>query len=553
MKWYVTSLFFILTLALHSAFADKYASPNILLILVDDMGYSDLGSYGGEIKTPHIDQLADNGLRFTQCYNSARCCPSRASLLTGLYSHQAGIANFTGPDRTANRGPAYLGHLNDQCVTLATVLKKKGYNTYGVGKWHVGMQAHPVERGFEEYYGYIQGYSANQWNPDAYQRLPESRKQEITYTKKEFYATDAFSDYAMEFLNQAHKKTEPWFLYLAHSSPHFPLQAPAETRDKYVDIYRRGWDVLRQERYERQIKAGLATDTWSFTERSQVPEDREDIANGYPGEPNPPWNSLPANRREDLAYRMAVYAAMIDHVDQGIGRILAFLEKTKQLDNTLILLTSDNGACYEWGPFGFDGPSRRGKTILHAGKELDKVGGPETHHSVGSAWANLSNTPLRMYKHFNHEGGNCSPLIAHWPQGIKNPNRWVHTPVHFIDIMPTLCEVAGTNYPKQINNRTITPTDGTSICPLFTKGTLPERTLCFDHFESSAVRQGGWKLVRGNQRYNDRQWELYNIDQDRCETNNLIEKYPKKARKLEKQWLDWAVRMKIYPYYNHQP
>ena len=523
--------------------------PNIIVVLVDDMGYSDTGAFGGEVRTPNIDRLASGGLRFTQTYNSARCCPSRASLLTGLYSHQAGIANFTGPDRSATKGPAYLGRLNKKCVTLAEVLRNADYGTYCVGKWHVGHQENPVIRGFDEFYGYIRGHSTDQWNVKNYARLPADRKAEIEYKPGTFYATDAFSDYALEFIRQGQKRKKPFFLYLAHSSPHFPLQAPAATRDTYVGIYRRGWDVLRKERYERQKKSGLLTASWKFTERSAVPVDRADIANGYPGKRNPPWNSLPAKRREDLSYRMATFAAMLEHVDRGIGRILGHLEKSGDLDNTLILFTSDNGACYEWGPFGFDGRSRRGKTTLHQGEKLKNVGGPGTHHSVGSAWSCLSNTPLRMYKHFNHEGGNCNQLIAHWPKGIRKPNRWVRSPVHLIDIMPTICSVTGVEYPEKFNGQKITPVAGASMKAVFDGGeSLPGRTLYFDHFGSSAIRQGDWKLVRGNTRYNKAAWELYNIAEDRCETNNRIHSQPEKAKVLEKLWTEWAVRMKIQPY-----
>ena len=526
------------------------AKPNVIVILVDDMGYSDAGAFGGEVRTPNVDRLAKGGLRFTQNYNSARCCPSRASLLTGLYSHQAGIANFTGGDRSAKKGPAYRGRLSKQCVTLAEALKAAGYNTYGVGKWHVGHQESPETRGFDEYYGYTRGYSANQWDLNSYRRLPADRKPEIEYNPENFYATDAFSDYAVEFVKQAQGKKEPFFLYLAHSSPHFPLQAPAKTRDTYLEIYRRGWDVLRKERYERQKKSGLVTKSWQFTELSDVPTDREDIANGFPGKQNPAWKEVAADRREDLVYRMATFAAMVDHVDQGIGRILRQLEKGGDLDDTLILFTSDNGACYEWGPFGFDGHSRTGKTTLHKGDDLNKVGGPGTHHSVGSAWSCLSNTPMRMYKHFNFEGGQCSPMVAHWPKGIKNPDRWVRTPIHLIDLMPTICSVAGSEYPETFAGNKIQPVEGTSLQSIFDGGAaLPERVLCFDHFGSSAIRRGDWKLVRSNSRYNNGAWELYNIARDRCETNDLMKSFPDKAKKLQKEWTDWAVRVKVDPYF----
>jgi arylsulfatase A-like enzyme len=535
-----------------SAFPAMGKKPNVIVVLVDDMGYSDLGSFGGEVKTPHLDRLAAHGLRFTQNYNSARCCPSRASLLTGLYSHQAGIANFTGRDTTDRLGPAYLGKLNKQCMTLAEVLNTAGYGTYGVGKWHVGHEAPPTDRGFDEYYGYIRGHSTSQWKVGNYMRLPAGRTPEIKFNADSFYATDAFNDYAVEFLKQAQQKDSPFFLYLAHSSPHFPLHAPAKTRDRYLDTYRKGWDVLRKERFDRQRSSGLVTDSWKFTGLSEVPVDGDAIANHYAGKPNPDWKDLPENRREDLAYRMATFAAMIDHVDQGIGKIIRQLEQGGDLENTLILFTSDNGACYEWGPFGFDRSSRKGFTQLHEGDDLRGVGGPETYHSVGSAWSCLSNTPLRMYKHFNHEGGNCSPLLAHWPKGISKPNRWVRSPIHLIDVMPTLLEVGGTSYPKKFNEEELIPVEGKSLTPFF-KGaeSAQDRVLCFDHFDSSAIRKGDWKLVRGNNRYKKRTWELYNLAEDRCETNNLIEARADKAKELEAEWLAWAKRVKVNPYYLH--
>ena len=330
------------------------------------------------------------------------------------------------------------------------------------------------------------------------------------------------------------------------------MHAPAKTRDAYLDTYRKGWDALRKERYSRQRSSGLVTDSWQFTGLSEVPVDRDDIANDFAGQTNPDWKDVEQNRKEDLVYRMATFAAMIDHVDQGIGKILSLLEKGGDLENTLILFTSDNGACYEWGPFGFDQVSRKGFTRLHQGEELQDVGGPGTYHSVGSAWSCLSNTPLRMYKHFNHEGGNCSPLLAHWPKGIAKPDRWVRSPIHLIDLMPTLLEVGGADYPKKFQDETLIPVEGRSLLPFF-KGAAEasERVLCFDHFDSSAIRKGDWKLVRGNNRYKNRTWELYNLAEDRCETNNLIEENPGKAKELEAEWLAWAKRVKVNPYYSH--
>ena len=296
--------------------------PNVLVVLVDDMGYSDPGFMGGEVPTPHIDRLAQGGLRFTQCYNSARCCPSRAALATGLYPHQAGIGSFATREPDRRRGPAYLGRLNDQCVTFAEVLGQAGYQTYMVGKWHMERPG-PVARGFDEFYGFVNGYEQDQWEPERYVRLPAGREPELSYGEGEFYATDVFTDYTLEFLKQARskeRKDQPWLVYLAHSSPHFPVQAPRESVEKFLDTYRQGWDVLRQQRFENMQQNGLAESGWKLTERSMVPVDREDIANGFSGQQNPAWDSLPAERREDLAHRGAIAAAMLHHVDQGLGR-----------------------------------------------------------------------------------------------------------------------------------------------------------------------------------------------------------------------------------------
>lgn len=539
-----------------SAGALRAERPNVLVILADDLGYSDLGCMGGEIPTPNLDRLAAGGLRFTQCYNSARCCPSRASLMTGLYPHQAGIGSFAQARPSPRKGPAYLGHLNDNCVTLAEVLGGAGYQTYMVGKWHMEVPG-PTRRGFDEFYGYVKGYEQNQWDPSRYARLPQGRRPELTYPDGKFYATDVFTDYSLEFLKQARAKNregekKPWFLYLAHSSPHFPVQAPKESVDKFVDTYRRGWDVLRKERFERMKASGLADGTWKLTERSVVPVDDDAIANGYPGKQNPAWASLPEARREDLARRMAVFAAMVWHVDQGVGRIIEDLKANGELDNTLILFLSDNGACYEWGPFGFDGPSRRGITKLHTGDELARMGGPGTYHAYGSAWANLGNTPFRLYKHFTHEGGNCTPLIAHWPAGIKKPNRWARDPIHLMDVMPTLCSVAHAPYPTERAGNKILPTEGTSLVPLFEGGKLPDRPIASEHNGARSLRRGKWKVVWPVRMPHESAWELYDLSADRCETTNLADRMPDLTRELADEWTSWARRVKVHPIYQAQ-
>lgn len=523
--------------------------PNVLVILVDDLGYSDLSSYGGEVPTPNIDALAHEGLRFTQTYNSARCCPSRASLVTGLYPHQAGIGSFVS-DPDPERGPAYLGRLSDQCVTFAQVLKSAGYQTFMVGKWHMNLPG-PIEHGFDEFYGFVRGYSQGQWDPRNYQRLPEGHTPELSYEPGAFYATDVFSDYALAFLNEAHKQADrPWLMYLAYSSPHFPLQAPKETVDKYMETYRRGWDVLRQERFERQKQIGLATDSWTLPPRSIVPLGGEEKTAGYAGEDNPAWDTLPADRREDLARRMAIFAAMVEHVDTGVGRITDYLKETGQFDNTLILFLSDNGACYEWGPYGFDGPDQRVPKEPHQTPEqLAGMGGPGTWLSYGSSWANLGNTPLRMYKHFTQEGGICTPMIAHWPKGISEPDRWVREPTDIIDVMPTLCEVGKATYPEELDGQTIIPEEGASLVPIFWGGSLGERPLFFEHQEARAMRQGPWKIVWSKYEPREIRWELYNIDEDRCETHDLAGEQPGRVQAMADAWLAWAKRVKVYPFF----
>lgn len=526
--------------------AQSAEKPNVLVILADDLGYSDLGCYGGEIDTPNIDSLAKDGVRFTQLYNSARCCPSRASLMTGLYPSQAGIGDFTTDRPSPNRGPGYLGRLNEQCVTLAEVLKPAGYSCYYVGKWHMHHETGPIKRGFDEFYGYTRGHSHDQYDADYYIRLPEGRAKEIDPPKDEYYATDVFNQYAIEFLKQGQKQDKPWFLFLGHSSPHFPVQAPAERADKYDAIYRRGWDVLREERYERMQKIGLINgDHWNFTPRSLVPVDRDDIANGYSGEPNPAWDELDEPRQLDLARRMAVFAAMVNTVDQGVGRILAHLKETGDFENTLILFLSDNGACYEWGPFGFDGTSRRGITELHEGDDLRKIGGHGTHHSYGSGWANLGNTPLRLYKHFTHEGGISTPFIAHWPNGIGKPNQWIRSPAHVMDIMPTLMDATGATYPETFDGRDVTPLEGTSLLPYMRGEVLPERTIGFDHQGARALRQGDWKLVWSKRMPHEIQWELYNLAEDRCETNDLASRHPDRVAAMATMWEQWARHVEV--------
>jgi len=505
--------------------------PNILLIVADDLGYSDLGCYGGEIATPTLDALAANGLRFTQFYTTARCCPSRASILTGQYPHKVGVGHMV-----SDLGhPGYRGRLSDSAVTLGEVLKSAGYRTYLSGKWHVGTRD-PTQRGFEQYFGTLIS-AATYWDSTQYLRLPQGSKTR-SYDKDAFYGTDALTDYALDFLADARTTPDkPWFLYLAYNAPHFPLHARAEDIAKYRNRYATGWDLLRQERLARMKKLRLVARDTHLTPRSQYTNFGETVTAA-----NPAWDSLPEDRRADLAMRMAIYAAMIDRMDQNIARVTADLRSRGELDNTLVMFLSDNGACAEWDPFGFD-VSSSPDNVLHRGDDLTRMGSRGTYHSVGSAWANASNTPWRMYKHYSHEGGISTPCIVHWPAGFRRRNAIEDVPAHLIDLMPTLVEVSGADYPEQFHSRQIFPMAGTSLAPALRGERMPERTLYFEHEGTRAVREGRYKLtaLRGEA------WKLYDMARDRTELEDLAAKYPQRVEVLAKKWDAWAAENQVTP------
>lgn len=507
------------------------ARPNVLLILADDLGYSDLGCFGGEIATPNLDKLASNGVRFSQFYTTARCCPSRASLLTGQYSHRVGLGHMT-----QDLGqPGYRGRLSEEGATIAEVVRPAGYRTFLSGKWHVGTND-PTQRGFEEFFGTLVS-AQTFWDPTAYLRLPRTRTAR-TYQQGAFYGTDALTDYALDFIGQARQTPDnPWFLYLAYNSPHFPLQARPEDIAKYKDRYSSGWDVLRTERLARMKKLGLVGAGTKLSPRSRY----WGYAETEPRQ-NPAWDSLSADRRADLARRMAIYAAMVDRMDQNIGRIVADLSAARQLDNTLIVFLSDNGACAEWDPRGFDGRSSP-NNILHSGDDLEKMGGPGTFHSAGSAWANASNTPWRMYKHFTNEGGISDPCIVHWPEGIRRRGEIEKAPAHLIDVMPTVVDAAGASYPRRIGSREILPMAGRSLMPVLRGGRMPERTLFFEHEGHRAVRENRYKAVslRGEP------WSLYDMQRDRTEMEDLAAKQPGLVEALARKWDAWAAQNQVTP------
>jgi arylsulfatase A-like enzyme len=516
--------------------ADLASQPNILLILADDLGYSDLGCYGGEIKTPNLDALASRGVRFTQFYNATRCCPSRASLLTGLYPHQAGVGDMTGDAGPQN--PGYRGRLTERCVTIPEVLKSAGYRTYMVGKWHLTRNPGPIARGFDEFYGMIGGFNSFFQEQPFYSRLPAGRMQR-QYAPGEFYSTDAFADYALDFLADARMtKEQPWFLYLAFNAPHFPLHAPAADVAKYSKTYEQGWDAVREARYAKQQQLGLVDPQWALSPRAIVPANRFNEQTGWANKQNPAWESLPADRRADLARRMAVYAAMIDRMDHAIGRVVASLREHGEIDNTLVLFLSDNGACAEWDPWGFDGVSGPNNK-LHTGDELAKMGGPGTYHSYGSGWANACNTPWRLYKHYGHEGGISTPLIVRWPRGIADrlAGQLVQQPGHLIDLMPTIAAAAGAKYPARHAGSDVLPAEGQSLLPALQGAAPHARKIYWEHHGNRAVRDGRWKLVglEGSPT-----WELYDIDADRVESRDLSRQEPETVRRLIEQWNAWA-------------
>ena len=503
----------------------KDPPPNILLILADDMGYSDIGCYGSEIKTPNLDMLASQGVRFTQFYNASRCCPTRASLLTGLYQHQAGVG-----DMVSDLGyPSYQGYLNNRCATLAEALKLNGYNTYMSGKWHVGAkpEVHPLKRGFDRYFGLIDG-GGSYFQRISYrnnQQAPRWMLDESDFDPPAggFYMTDAISDHAILFLNDESGKNQPFFLYLAFTAPHWPLHALPEDIAKYRGKYMKGWDMLREERYQRMVKMGIIDASTKLSARD---------------ENSPDWETLTQDEKEMWDLRMAVYAAMIDRMDQGIGRVIDKLKIMGELDNTLIIFLSDNGGCHE-------AVKNQGNFIRTTGE----TGSPDSFDAYEIPWANASNTPFRMFKHWVHEGGIATPLIAYYPEKATG-GKISRQPGHIIDIMPTLVEVAGGNYPETFNGNKIQPMEGISLIPaLKGKSLKRENPLFWEHEGNRAMRSGDWKLVSvyDNKAKKFKTWELYNLKADHSELTDLSDKYPERTKQMIDQYNKWADRVGVVP------
>ena len=525
-------LFLLLFLVLVVRPSTSAAPPNIVIVLADDMGYSDIGCYGGEIRTPNLDALAKEGLRFTDFYNAGRCCPTRASLLTGLYPHQAGVGHMVG----RREEPGYIGHLNDRSVTIAEVLKDAGYRTGCFGKWHVtpfdyetGDARHrdswPLQRGFERFVGSLAG-GGNYYDPKAWMIDNEFKE-----PGDDFYYTDAVTDAAIDFTRRAEKE-KPVFLYIAYTAPHWPLHAPEEEIAKYEGVYEAGWDSIRDARHRRMLELGLVKEDWKLSPRD------ERINAWGKDQPDGKWH----------ARQMATYAAMITRMDHGIGRILESLRQSGRFENTLFLFLSDNGGCEEEVKV----PSvhrfaKPGQDTSRWGNRTDVPAGPAgTFQSYGIPWANVSNTPFRWYKSEVHEGGIATPLVVHWPAGITSSRRGnlVREPGHLIDLMATCVDVGGASYPKARGSRVVRPMEGVSLVPAFKGSPLRrEQPIFFEHEGNRAIRDGQWKLVR----LKNRPWELYNLENDRTELNDLAESQPEMAKELRDKWNTWAKRADVVP------
>ena len=532
--------------------------PNIIVILSDDIGYSDIGCFGSEIRTPNIDRLAAQGIRFTQFYNTARCSPSRAALLTGLYAHQAGMGHLA---TAGYKEPGYTDDLSRNAVTIAELLKNSGYSTYMTGKWHLALQMTrngdksnwPLQRGFMRYFGTLNG-SGSYYDPGT---LVSNNS--FIAPGKNFYYTNAISDTAVKFIRQ-HPKGKPFFFYIAYTAAHWPLHAPEQEVARYKGKYDIGWDSIRERRFKKLQQLGIIGKNCLLTERSVT---------------IPAWEN--EKMKEWQVRRMEVYAAMIDIMDQGIGRIITALEEKGELEHTVIFYMQDNGGCAE--PQGTDKPEipmtaeqkvlkplsvdsigsgkrpvyTRDGRYVRSGRGV-MAGPPDSWVAYGEEWANVSNTPYRLYKQWVHEGGIASPLIVQWPSVIKSKGLITRQLSHLIDIMPTCLEIAGVTYPSVYNSNSIIPVEGKSLVPAFNNQNIIREFMFWEHSANRAIRMGDWKLVakvRNQMRFipaDENAWELYNLKNDPSEMNNLATKYPEKVREMAGKWEKEAVRLKAKPW-----
>ena len=506
--------------------------PDIVLIVADDMGFADLGCYGSEIPTPNLDALAAGGLRFTQFYNTARCSPTRAALLTGLHPHQAGMGRLAEEIRPAgtDNPEGYLGYLNDRCVTLAEVLRPAGYRTYMAGKWHLGSGERgrwPLQRGFDRFYGILSG-ATSYLRPHDPRGLTLDNEPLPAPAGADYYTTDAFTDFAMKTVRE-HEGDAPFFLYLAFNAPHWPLHAREEDIARFTGKYRAGWDRLRAGRHAKQLALGIVSKDWPLSAR-------DDGARA--------WATLTEQQQTDLDYRMAVYAAQVHRMDWNVGRLVATLRERGKLEDTLLIFLSDNGGCSE--PF----------TDLGGGRQAD-IGNPAMMGAIsyGTGWANVSNTPFRKFKSTLREGGIATPLIVHWPAGLKTrPGALDATPGYLTDILPTALAVSGATYPEERLGKPLTPLEGASLLPILTASSAPatSRIFCWEQYRNKAIRIGDLKAVfsaRGgaNGSAPSDEWELYDIAKDRTEQHNLAAVRPEDLKRLTAKWDAWAARAQVFP------
>ena len=494
--------------------------PNVVVILADDLGYSDLGCYGGEIATPHLDRLAAGGVRFSQFYNQARCCPSRAALLTGRYPHQVGLGamidDYARWIREAADRPSYRDHLSPDSPTLPELLRTAGYRTLMAGKWHLGTRPAewPNARGFDRSFALVPG-AMNYWGgestgPRNFMVLDEQR---WTPPQDGFFATDAFTDRAIEFLEEGaiQKKNRPFFLYLAYNAPHWPLHAPPEDVEPYAGKYDAGWQAIRQQRFKKMVNLGVVP-----AETKMAPMDR-----GV----QKPWNELTDEQRREWALRMGIYAAQVTRMDRNIGRLVEKLNELGVADSTLVLFFSDNGGAAE--------DPRRGRPGAAPGSR-------DSFRGYARPWASVSNTPWRNHKISAYEGGVSTPAIAYWPAGIPKDaqGRWAREPAHLLDVMPTLLELARATYPAT-DARGM---EGRSILPMIRGQTgSADRTFCWEHEGNRGIRRGDWKLVS----VPNREWELYDLKTDRAESHDVAAENPEIVRELSAEYDRWAKRCDV--------
>lgn len=488
------------------------ALPNIILILADDLGYSDIGCYGSEIKTPNLDGLAKQGLRFTNFYNNGRCCPSRASLLTGMYAHKTGIGDMDGDLKL----PAYQGYLNDSCITIAEGLKTSGYKSYMVGKWHVGKKFPnlPIQRGFDKFYGTLSGgnnFNIVKNNPG---QLYDDNKV-VTKETPNWYSTDAFTNRSLKYLQQHEKESpkNPFFLFLSYKVPHWPLQALPEDIKKYEKIYTVGWDTIRKKRFDKQLELGIIPKNTQLSYRDTGSVEWKKFTN-----------------KKEFALRMAVYAAMVDRMDQNIGKLISFLKETEQEDNTIIVFLSDNGGSAE---------------TYNSTKPNAITGTEDSHVSYYGAWANVSNTPFRLFKSWVHQGGIATPFIISWPSQIKNGGTVIDFTGHINDVLPTFLAASQIEYPKTFKGVPLKSLDGTNLLPLLTNNNFhADRNLFFEHEGNRAIITNDWKLVAAKAK----PWELYGFKNDKTELNNLAKTKKAVVKDLSEKYNKWAKDNRVLPW-----